>query len=158
MMICDCGSVIVCAAGFETAEEARAAVPAVLERAERERWQQGLLTFDEPEPAALPEPEPEVIDAEVVETPPARKKVTVPRDADVCRAMAALMLSLFFPGDERSVENTVHRFSLRGKGKVERAVKFLVDAGLIETYQQRKRTYFAAAPAVCAGLIGEGVA
>lgn len=151
MLICENGSVIVCAAGFDTAEEARAAVPAVLDRAEAARLEQGLLTFDEPEVV-----EPEVIDAEVVETPPARKKVTVPRDADVCRAMAALMMSLFFPGEERSVENTVHRFTLRGKGKVERAVKFLVDAGLIETYQRKKRTYFAAAPAVCAGLVERG--
>ena len=152
MVIYENGSVIVCAAGFETAEEARAAVPAVLDRAEAARWEQGLLTFDEPDPDAGPE----VIDAEVVETPPARKKVTVPRDADVCRAMAALMLSLFFPGEERSVENTVHRFTLRGRKKVERAVKFLVDAGLIETYQRKKRTYFAAAPAVCAGLVERG--
>lgn len=151
MVIYESGSVIVCAAGFETVEEARAAVPAVLDRAEAARWEQGLLTFDELEVV-----EPEVVDAEVVETPPARKKVTVPRDADVCRAMAALMMSLFYPGEERSVENTVHRFTLRGKGKVERAVKFLVDAGLIETYQRKKRTYFAAAPAVCAGLVERG--
>ena len=151
MQVLDCGSVIVCAAGFDTADEARAAVPAVLDRAERVKAEQGLLSFDEPEVV-----EAEVIDAEAVETPPARKKVTVPRDADVCRAMAALMLSIFFPGEERSVENTVHRFTLRGKGKVERAVKFLVDAGLIETYQRKKRTYFAAAPAVCAGLVERG--
>jgi len=146
MVICDCGSVIVCAAGFDTAEEARAAVPAVLDRAERVKAEQGLLSFDEPE----------VVEAEAVDTPAPRKKVTVPRDADVCRAMAALMMSLFFPGEERSVENTVHRFTLRGKGKVERAVKFLVDAGLIETYQRKKRTYFVAAPAVCAGLVERG--
>ena len=159
-LVIDCAYGVALAA-FGSVEDARAAVPAVLAeavtaanepaeedahaavqgaegaqatgapqggRSEKERRQM-LLNFDVQEAARRG----------------GYKKVAIPRDKDVCRALFALMVTLLLPNDkvERSVENAVHRFSLRGKKKVESAVKFLVEIGLIETNSKRKRTYYA---------------
>lgn len=150
-LVIDCGCGVVSAA-FGSVEEARRAVPELVgEAAKRARKHaaraesagQGVFDFEAP---ARDETNFEVQES-------ARrggyKKVAIPRDKDVCRALFALMVTLLLPSDkvERSVENVIHRFALRGGyKKVDAAVKYLVSVGLIETEGKRKRTYYWLAP------------
>lgn len=150
-LVIDCGCGVVSAA-FGSVEEARRAVPELVgEAAKRARKHaaraesagQGVFEFDAP---ATDETN---FDVQESARRGGYKKVAIPRDKDVCRALFALMVTLLLPSDkvERSVENVIHRFALRGGyKKVDAAVKYLVSVGLIETEGKRKRTYYWLAP------------
>ena len=118
------GDVYIVSASYDSLEQARAELPRVLQ-AEEARAEQLSLDFGEP-PLVKPPKEP-------------RRKFTVPKDSEVCRSMAALFMQLFSPG-EKTVEETVYRYNVK---QIKRALQHMISAGVVETKQGRKRTYYA---------------
>ena len=122
---------VVISADFKTVEEARCALPAVLNEAEQRQLD---LDFDD---AELPKQ--------------SRRKFTVPRDYDTCRSIAALFVNLVTPG-EKTVEECAYRYNVK---QIQRALKHLQAAGIVETRLGKKRTYYTLTDAARAELVEE---
>ena len=122
---------VVISADFKTVEDARCALPAVLNEAEQRQLD---LDFDD---AELPKQ--------------SRRKFTVPRDYDTCRSIAALFVNLVTPG-EKTVEECAYRYNVK---QIQRALKHLQAAGIVETRRGKKRTYYTLSDAARAELVEE---
>ena len=120
---------VVISADFKTVEDARCALPAVLNEAEQRQLD---LDFDD---AELPKQ--------------SRRKFTVPRDYDTCRSIAALFVNLVTPG-EKTVEECAYRYNVK---QIQRALKHLQTAGIVETRRGKKRTYYTLTDAARSELV-----
>ena len=125
------GNLSIVMAEYDSLEQARADLPAVLNEAEQRQLD---LDFDD---AELPKQ--------------SRRKFTVPRDYDTCRSIAALFVNLVTPG-EKTVEECAYRYNVK---QIQRALKHLQTAGIVETRRGKKRTYYTLTDAARAELVEE---
>ena len=125
------GNLVLVAANYSTVEDARRALPAVLHDAEQQRLD---LDYDD---AELPKQ--------------SRRKFTVPRDYDTCRSIAALFVNLVTPG-EKTVEECAYRYNVK---QIQRALKHLEAAGIVETRRGKMRLYYTLTDAARSELVEE---